>query len=246
MRQRRWLELIKDYDCEILYHPGKANVEADALSRKGSEKLSMLTTQNELIIAMAKMELEVKLPEEAVEMLFSMETQPTIVERVRGVQLSNEECKQMQKRIEDEEKTEYNLDKEGLLRFEGRIWVPNDPELREEIMMEAHSLRYSIHLGSTKMYQDLRQNFWWPNMKREIAEYVSRCLTCQKVKSEHQRPSGLLQPLEIPEWKWEHITMDFVVGLPATRKGYDAIWVIVDRLTKSAHFLPIGVRYNLD
>lgn len=152
----------------------------------------------------------------------------------------------MLNRIEDEEKTEYNLDKEGLLRFEGRIWVPNDPELKEEIMMEAHSSRYSIHPGSTKMYQDLRRNFWWPNMKREIAEYVSKCLTCQKVKAEHQRPSGLLQPLEIPEWKWEHITMDFVVGLPTTRKGYNAIWVIVDRLTKSAHFLPIGIRYNLD
>ena len=83
-------------------------------------------------------------------------------------------------------------------------------------------------------------------MKRDIAECVSKCLTCQRVKAEHQRPSGLLQPLEIPEWKWEHATMDFVVGLPTTQKGFDAIWVIVDRLTKSAHFLPIKIRFNLD
>ena len=82
-------------------------------------------------------------------------------------------------------------------------------------------------------------------MKRKITEWVIRCYTCQRVKAEHQRPSGLLHPLEIPEWKWEHIVMDFIVGLPRTRANYDAIWVIVDRLTKSAHFLPINERFTL-
>ena len=96
------------------------------------------------------------------------------------------------------------------------------------------------------MYRDLKEYYWWPNMKKEIALWVNRCLTCQRVKAEHQRPSGLLQPLEIPEWKWEHITMDFVVGLPLTKGKYDAIWVIVDRLTKSAHFIPINERYSLE
>ena len=113
-------------------------------------------------------------------------------------------------------------------------------------MREAHSSRYSIHPGSTKMYQDLKRNFWWPDMKRDIAEWVSKCYTCQKVKAEHQRPSGLIQPLEIPEWKWEHIAMDFVVGLPRTKANHEAIWVIIDRLTKSAHFLPINERFSLD
>ncbi|GJR79173.1 putative reverse transcriptase domain-containing protein [Tanacetum coccineum] len=84
------------------------------------------------------------------------------------------------------------------------------------------------------MYQDLKKLYWWPNMKAEIATYVSKCLTCAKVKAEHQKPSGLLQQPEIPEWKWEKITMDFVSGLPRTSSGYDSIWVIVDRLTKSA------------
>jgi len=96
------------------------------------------------------------------------------------------------------------------------------------------------------MYRDLKENYWWPDMKREIAEWVNKCYTCQRVKAEHQRPSGLLQPLEIAEWKWEHIAMDFIVGLPRTRANHDAIWVIVDRLTKSAHFLPINERFSLD
>ncbi|GJR89354.1 putative reverse transcriptase domain-containing protein [Tanacetum coccineum] len=111
--------------------------------------------------------------------------------------------------------------------------------LRDLIMHESHKSKYSIHPGSDKMYQDLKKLYWWPNMKADIATYVSKCLTCAKVKVEHQRPSGLLQQPEIPEWKWERITMDFVTGLPRTSSGYDSIWVIVDRLTKSAHFLPM-------
>ena len=101
-----------------------------------------------------------------------------------------------------------------------------------------------MHPGTTKMDQDLKKYFWWPGMKKETAEYVAHCLTCQQTKAEHQRPAGLLQPLEIPEWKWEMVTMDFVTGLPTTPKGHDAIWVIVDRLTKSAHFLSSKVTYG--
>ena len=96
------------------------------------------------------------------------------------------------------------------------------------------------------MYQDLKQRYWWPGMKRDVVDFVSKCLTCQQIKAEHQRPAGLLQPLEIPEWKWEQVTMDFVSGLPKTVRGCDSIWVIVDRLTKSAHFLPVRVTYTLD
>ncbi|GJZ37153.1 putative reverse transcriptase domain-containing protein [Tanacetum coccineum] len=106
-------------------------------------------------------------------------------------------------------------------------------------MHESHKSKYSIHPGSDKMYQDLKKLYWWPNMKAEIATYVSKCLTCTKVKAEHQKSSGLLQQPEIPKWKWDKITMDFVSGLPRTLSGYDSIWVIVDRLTKSTHFLPM-------
>ena len=86
----------------------------------------------------------------------------------------------------------------------------------------------TVHPGGTKMYKDLKRNFWWEGMKREIATYVSQCLTFQQVKAEYQKPPGLLQPLPVPQWKWEHISMDFVVGLPRSQQGHDAIWVIVD------------------
>ena len=122
--------------------------------------------------------------------------------------------------------------------------VPKDFELRKKILDEAHNSRLSIHPGSNKMYQDLKQRLWWTRMKREIATYVSECDICRRVKAIHLRPAGTLQPLSIPEWKWEDISMDFIVGLPRTQKGYDSIWVVVDRLTKSAHFIPVSTRYS--
>ena len=126
-----------------------------------------------------------------------------------------------------------------------RLCVPYVIELKKEIMEEAHSSAYVMHPGSTKMYRTLRDHYWWRAMKREIAEFVSKCLTCQQIKIEHQKPVGLLQPLSIPELKWERITMDFVTGLPRTQRGHDAIWVIVDRLTKSAHFIATNNTYSL-
>jgi hypothetical protein len=131
---------------------------------------------------------------------------------------------------------DYRLDKQGTLRLKDRIYVPRSKEIRASILKEAHDSRYSIHPGCTKMYQDVKVQFWWEKMREGIAEYVARCDTCQRVKAEHQRPVILLQPLEIPTWKWDDISMDFIVGLPCTQKGNDSIWVIVDRLTKVAHF----------
>ncbi|GKA76421.1 putative reverse transcriptase domain-containing protein [Tanacetum coccineum] len=124
--------------------------------------------------------------------------------------------------------------------------IPSVGDVRKLIMDEAHTSRYSVHPGADKMYYDLRDLYWWPGMKRDIAEYVSRCLTCSKIKAEHQKPSGFLQQPEIPEWKWEKLTMDFITKLPKSSSGYDTIWVIVDRLTKSAHFLPIREDYKTE
>ncbi|GKB44381.1 putative reverse transcriptase domain-containing protein [Tanacetum coccineum] len=112
-------------------------------------------------------------------------------------------------------------------------------------MNEAHATKYFVHAGIDKMYYDLRDIYWWLGMK-EIAMYVSKCLTCSKVKAEHQKPSGLLQQPEIPEWKWENITMDFINKLPRTSSGHNSIWVIVDRLTKSTHFLAIREDYKTE
>ncbi|GKC63358.1 putative reverse transcriptase domain-containing protein [Tanacetum coccineum] len=124
----------------------------------------------------------------------------------------------------------------GTLCFNGRSWLPCYGDLRTVIMHESHKSKYSIHPGFDKIYQDLKKLYWWPNMKANIATYVSKCLTYAKVKAEHQRPSGLLVQPEIPQWKWDNITMDFVTKLPKSPQGYDTIWVIVDRLTKSTIF----------
>nr|GEY81398.1 hypothetical protein [Tanacetum cinerariifolium] len=135
------------------------------------------------------------------------------------------------------EKLEPRTD--ATLCLNGRSWLPCYGNLQTVIMHESHKSKYYIHPGSNKMYQDMKKLYWWPNMKADITTYVNKCLTCAKVKAEHQKPSGLLVQPKIPEWKWDNITMDFITKLPKTSQCYDTIWVIVDRLTKSAIFTPI-------
>ena len=130
--------------------------------------------------------------------------------------------------------------------MKSRVCVLDVEDLRKLIMEKVHCSVYAMHLDSTKMYQTIKENYWWSSMKRDIAKFVSRYFICQHVKTEHRKLSKTLQPFPIPEWKWEHINMDFVVYLPCTRTGYDAIWVIVDRLTKLAHFLAICNSFSLD
>ncbi|GKC84327.1 putative reverse transcriptase domain-containing protein [Tanacetum coccineum] len=151
--------------------------------------------------------------------------------------LKNEDVGGMIRKDIPKEKLEPHAD--GTLCLNSRSWLPCYDDLRTVIMHESHKSRYSIDPGSDKMYQDMKKLYWWPNMKADIATYVSKCLTCARVKAEHQRPSGLLVQPEIPQWKWDNITMDFVTKLPKSSQGYDTIWVIVDRLTKSAIFVPM-------
>nr|GEV85175.1 reverse transcriptase domain-containing protein [Tanacetum cinerariifolium] len=123
--------------------------------------------------------------------------------------------------------------------YDTKSWIPCFGELRALILHESHKSKYFVHPGFDKMYPDLKKLYWWPNMKAKIATYVGKCLNCAKVKAEHQKPFDLLVQHEIPQWKWENITIDFVTKLLKTSAGQDMIWVIVDRLTKSAHFLPM-------
>ncbi|GKC27339.1 putative reverse transcriptase domain-containing protein [Tanacetum coccineum] len=214
MRQQRWIELLSDYDCEIRYHPGKVNVVANALSQK--ERIRPLRVRA-LVMTVRN-----DLPKQILD---------AQKEAMKRKNVRAEKLGRLIKQI-------FDFRPDGTRCFGKRVWLPRFGRLRVLIMHESHKSKYSIHPGSDKMYQDLKQLYWWPNMKADIATYVSKCLTCAKVKAKHQRPSGLLQQPEIPVLKWERITMDFVSGLPRMPNGYDSIWVIVDQLTKSTHFLP--------
>ncbi|GJT81952.1 putative reverse transcriptase domain-containing protein [Tanacetum coccineum] len=199
MRQRRWLELLSDYDCELRYHPRKANVVADALSRKSRPK--------SLLVRALVMTIGLNLP---VQILNAQ-----VEARKEGDYRTEDLCgmiKNLEPRADE------------TLCLKNRSWIPCFGNLRALIMHESHKSKYSIHPGSDKMYQDLKKLYWWPNIKAKIATYVSKCMTYAKVKAEYQKPSSLLVQRVIPVWKWDNITMDFVTKLPKTKSGQDTIW----------------------
>ncbi|GKC53465.1 putative reverse transcriptase domain-containing protein [Tanacetum coccineum] len=182
MRQRRWLELLSDYDCDIRYHLGKANVVADALSQK--ERIEPLR------VRALVMTIGLDLPKRILE---------AQIEAQKPENLVNEDVGGMIRKDIPKERLEPRAD--GTLCLHGRSWLPCYGDLRSVIMHESHKSKYSIHPGSEKMYQDVKKLYWRPNMKADIATYVSKCLTYVRVKAERQRPSGLLVQPAIPEWK---------------------------------------------
>ncbi|KAA0047372.1 pol protein [Cucumis melo var. makuwa] len=190
------------------YLYGKANVVADALSRKLAQLSMQPTLRQKIIVA--------------------QRNDPYLVEKRCLAKVG--------------QAVEFSLFSDGGLLFERRLCVSTDNAVKTEILTEAHSFPFSMHLG-TKMYHDLKRVYWWRNMKREVAEFVNKCLVYQQVKAPRQKQAGLLQPLSVSEWKWENVSMDFITELLRTLRGFTVIWVVVDRLTKLAHFIPEKTTY---
>jgi hypothetical protein len=170
--------------------------------------------------------------------------EPTLEQEIHKGLIGDAKIKEIKDLITEGRGPEFTEDEQGTIWFKDKICVLEVHSLRETILKEAHDSDYSIHSGSIKICHDLKQKYWWYGLKRDVAAHVAMCDVCQRVKAEHQRPARLLHPLKVPEWKWEEIGMDFITGLPRTPKGYDSIWVIVDRLTKVAHFILVKSTYK--
>ena len=246
MRQSRWMKVLEDYDFTLHYHPGKANVVADALSRKSRGVVAGIASREWRMLKTVG-QFGLQYSEQAQGTLGSLVATPSLLSRVIESQGQDTEIVSIRDRVQSSMGDEgWTVHTDGSLRYRGRVVVPHLTDLREEILREFHCSRFAVHPSGKKMYQDLRRQYYWNGMKRHVGDFVRRCLTCQQVKAEHQNPAGLLQPLEVAEWKWEHVMMDFVTHLPRTPQRHDAVWVIVDRLTKSAHFLAVRMTFTLE
>jgi hypothetical protein len=188
LRQRRWLELIKDYDLNLQYRLGKANVVADALSRKGYVNGF---TAGELPLDLCEQFKDLRLDLVPKGYLAALEVKPNLMDRIREAQKVDTEIDEIKENMSKGKGDGFREDDQGIIWFEKRVCVPRDPEIKRLIFQEAHDSPYSIHPGNTKMYMDLKERFWWTGMKREIAEFIALCDVCNRVKAEHQKPAGL-------------------------------------------------------
>ncbi|MCO5605435.1 hypothetical protein L7F22_059637 [Adiantum nelumboides] len=219
MRQRRWIELLQEYDFDIKYRHGKDNVVADGLSRKSF--LNAISIPNNPILDMIK---EASLND------------PEYQDLACRIQ-NSEETKEISKPTK-----EYSL-QGGFLYYEQRLCVPKDPTLKKTILFKAHDSPISGHLGYAKTLNAIRKSYFLPGIKGDILRYVKQCLSCQRIKAERFKLPGQLKPLDISQMKWECINMDFVTGLP-TVAGYVSVYVVVDMLTKVAHLMPVKTTYT--
>ena len=207
MRQRRWLEFLKHYNFELSYHPSKANVVAGTLSRKSLHIFALMVSEMDLLEQFRDLSLACEVTPNSVR-LGTLRITSELLGDIREGQKTDPFLRNQLEAIESGRDSSFNVGSDGALQLQDRICVPNVLELRKIILEEGHRSNLSIHPNATKMYQDLKMMFWWPNMNREVSEFVCACLVYQKAKIEHQRPSRKLQPLEIPLRKWDSISMD--------------------------------------
>ena len=226
-RQHRWMEYLKDYDFELLYHLGKANVVADILSRKKMHMSCVMIKELELIDKLRDMNLGMQFGQNFIQCSLLKVTN-VFLNEIRVAQGKGMELHQFVGWLGTDKGKDYQIGAYDILRFKGRVCVPEGPLFMRQILKEGHQSRLSMHPSMTKMYKDLKESFWWNGMKTDVADFVAQCLVCQKAKIEHQRPGGTLQPLDVPQWKWDNIFMDFVTHLPRSTKGHNTVWVIVD------------------
>jgi len=200
MRQRRWLELLKDYDFGLNYHPGKANDVADALSIKTLHMSAMMVKGFELLEQFRDLSLVCERTPHSVK-LRMLKIDSDFLKSIKEAQKQDVKFVDLLVANNQAEDSDFKVDDQGVLRFWGRICILDNDEMKKMILEESHRSSLSIHPGATKMYHDLKKLFWWSGLKREVAQFVYSCLICQKSKVEHQKPAGLMTRLDVPEWK---------------------------------------------
>jgi hypothetical protein len=220
-RQRRWLEFLRKYDFDINHIKGKENKVVDALSKKVHQlhaiTINMFQTDiKRKILEAANVDLQYK-------ELVAMLQQGKMLQKVDN----------------------YKLGIYGILLRKNKIFVPNFQDLKRMIVHETHNVPYAGHPRYQKTMETIKSHYLWLGIRKEITKYIARCMECQKVKAENWHPAGLLQPLTIPKWKWEIVTMDFITRLLRTSKLHDLIMVVVDKFTKASHFIPLKTTHKV-
>ncbi|XP_074278356.1 uncharacterized protein LOC141601948 [Silene latifolia] len=239
MCQRWWIELIGDYDIEIAFHEGKVNVVADVLSMKSVHSLCTVMSLMKLRDEMSKMGIHMIRKGDAIS---DLTIEPELYDDIKRIQELDPKVQKWKIRVGDGTVSIFSIHTDGSVRFDGTWCVLSDIDLKKSIIMKAHCTPYSVHPGGDKLYNNLNKMFWWLGMRKDVTEFVARCLTCQKVKGEQRRPHSKIQSLEVPDWKWESVFMDYIVGLLRTQQCNNMIWKACGTVTRVTKGYRVGSR----